>query len=193
MDKVFKSENMHRLDSDKRRKLVPPDAVLDLMDLRPGVTLVDVGTGIGYFAIPAAGRVGAGGKVFAADISQEMLDELARRAVEAGAAVEAVLCDEKSIPLPDAVADRILLAFVLHEVDDQTAYLLEMGRLMKSSGALTIVEWDKVESPMGPPLHERISRQSLGLLIDSAGLMPVKDARVNEYMYACIVKKKATI
>ena len=190
MDKIFKPENMHKLDSDKRRKLVPPGAVLDLMDLHPGVTLLDVGAGIGYFTIPAAARLGEGGKVIAADISREMLDELTRRTRAAGAAVETVLCGADSVPLADATADMILLAFVLHEVDDKTAYLREMARLMKSSGALTIVEWDTVESPMGPPLQERIGRRELGSLIDAAGLAPLKEARVNEYQYACIVKKK---
>lgn len=190
MDKVFKHENMHRLDSGKRRALVPPEAVLDLMDLRPGVTLLDVGAGIGYFAIPAAARLGEGGNVIAADISRDMMDELTRRTRAAGVSIKTVLCGADSVPLADASADMILLAFVLHEVDDQAAYLREMARLMKGSGALTIVEWDTVESPMGPPLTERIGMRELESLVDAAGLMPVKDARINEYMYACIVKKK---
>jgi ubiquinone/menaquinone biosynthesis C-methylase UbiE len=190
MDKQFKHENMHRLDSDERRKLVPPEAVLDLMNIQPGATLLDAGAGIGYFAIPAAARVGAGGKVIAADLSQEMLDELSRRAGEAGVAVDTVLCGADSIPLADATADLILLAFVLHEVEDQTAYLREMSRLLKGTGALTIVEWDTVASPTGPHQHERIGRPELGRLADAAGLAPVKDARINEYHYACIVKKK---
>jgi len=190
MEKRFRHENMHRLDSGKRRALVPPEAVLDLMGLRPGVTLLDVGAGIGYFAIPAAARLGEGGNVIAADISREMLDELTRRTRAAGVEVKTVLCGADSVLLADASADMILLAFVLHEVDDQTAYLREMGRLLKGSGALTIVEWDTVESPMGPPLTERIGRPELGRLLDAAGFAAVKDARVNEYMYAFIVGKK---
>jgi len=190
MDKLFKPENMHRLDSGERRKLVPPDAVLDLMEIHPGDTLLDAGAGIGYFAVPAARRVGPGGRVFAADISRKMLDELKKRAAESGVTVVPVLCDADRVPLPDATADRILLAFVLHEVDDGAAYLGEMRRLLKNDGALTIVEWDRVESPMGPPLSERIGRRELDTMVESAGLEKTKEVQINEYQYACIVKKK---
>jgi ubiquinone/menaquinone biosynthesis C-methylase UbiE len=190
MDKVFKPENMHKLDSGERRELVPPEAVLDLMEIAQGDTLLDAGAGIGYFAVPAARRVSPGGKVIAADISRQMLDELKKRAAESGVTVVPVLCDPDHIPLPDAAAHKILLAFVLHEVDDRAAYLLEMRRLLKDGGALAIVEWDTVESPMGPPLHERIGRQELAALVESAGFVKTKDARINEYQYACVMKKK---
>jgi ubiquinone/menaquinone biosynthesis C-methylase UbiE len=190
MDKVFKPENKHKLDSDQRRKLVPPEAVLDLMEIEKGDTLLDVGAGIGYFAVPAVRYVGPGGKVIAADISREMLDETKRRAAQSGVAVDTLLCGADRIPLPDAAADKILLAFVLHEVDDRAAYLREMRRLLKDGGALTIVEWDTVESPMGPPQSERISRRELASLIGAVGYVSVKDAQINDYQYACVMKKK---
>jgi ubiquinone/menaquinone biosynthesis C-methylase UbiE len=190
MDKVFKPENKHKLDSDQRRKLVPPEAVLDLMEIEKGDTLLDVGAGIGYFAVPAVRYVGPGGKVIAADISREMLDETKRRAAQSGVTVDPLLCGADRIPLPDAAADKILLAFVLHEVDDRAAYLREMRRLLKDGGALTIVEWDTIESPMGPPQSERISRRELESLIGAVGYVSVKDAQINDYQYACVMKKK---
>ena len=61
-----------------------------------------------------------------------MLDELTRRTrAGAGVAVKTVLCGRSSVPLADATADMILLTSCTHEVDDHTAYLREMGRLMK--------------------------------------------------------------
>ena len=56
--------------------MLPPEKVLLLTGLKEGDIFLDIGAGIGYFAIPAAEITGESGKVIAADISPEMLDEL---------------------------------------------------------------------------------------------------------------------
>ena len=74
MSKIFNPENHGRLSSDERRKLIPPEKILNMMHLQKDDVLLDAGAGKGYFAIPALEYVGETGKVIAADISQQMLD-----------------------------------------------------------------------------------------------------------------------
>ena len=53
--------------------------VMDLADMRPGMTVADIGAGEGYYTVRLAERVGADGRVLAQDISREALDRLGRR------------------------------------------------------------------------------------------------------------------
>jgi predicted methyltransferase len=71
----------HRSISDEeRRKWQDPEAILADMGLKAGNTFTDIGCGNGYFALPAARIVGAGGKVYGVDKNAAFIDELKQRA-----------------------------------------------------------------------------------------------------------------
>src|SRR5436305_920487 len=61
-----------------------PEEVLDALALAPGQTVCDIGTGPGYFALRAARRVGAQGRVFAVDVEPRILDALRAHLEKAG-------------------------------------------------------------------------------------------------------------
>jgi len=184
MSKVFNPENHARLSSDERRKLIPPEKILAMMTLKNGDVLLDAGAGTGYFAIPATTYVGENGKVIAADISQQMLD-LIKLHLPESAPLELLLCSADSIPLPDQSVDKILMAFVLHEVDHPVAYLQMLSKILKDDGKIFIVEWAPVESPMGPPLHERLSKTDLETFFAEAGFKLLRFETINEFQYFC--------
>jgi len=48
MSKIFNPENHGRLNSEERRKLIPPDKILEMMNLQQGDVLLDAGAGKGY-------------------------------------------------------------------------------------------------------------------------------------------------
>jgi FkbM family methyltransferase len=189
MGHKFKPSDMMKLDSLDRKKIIPPDVVLKFMNVQQGDTLLDIGAGIGYFAIPALDYVGDTGRVIAADISIEMLDELKRRVKEQQKKeIQCVLCTEDGVAISEKSADKILLAFVFHEIENSTAYLQEIKKYLKCSGELTIVEWERKESPMGPPLTERISRNDLEGMMLKNGFTVIKSEMVNEFQYAVNIK-----
>jgi ubiquinone/menaquinone biosynthesis C-methylase UbiE len=188
MDKIFKPSNRSKLDSEQRRKLIPPKLVLDLMDLKQNQALLDIGAGTGYFAIPAIPYLEPHGKIIAADISYEMLADLKAKLPENQSNFEFMLCASNKIDLKPKSIDHILMAFVFHEIENQTTYLQSLKPLLKANGQLTIVEWDKVESLMGPPLHERLAYDEILAMAHSVGYNVVKYVKLNEYQYACIFK-----
>lgn len=188
MSKIFNPENHSRLSSEERRKLIPPKKILDLMNPQPGDVLLDAGAGKGYFAIPALEYVGECGLVIATDISQQMLDLLMSDAHGADN-LKTLLCDVDSIPLPENSVDKILMAFVLHEVDDAVTYLKMLRQILKPGGTLFIVEWSPVESPMGPPLHERLSKEAIEKYFSDAGFELLRFEDVNDFQYFCEAKK----
>lgn len=186
MAKIFNHKHMKKLDSEGRRAIIPPEIVLDALALAKDDTLLDIGAGTGYFAIPALQVVGVSGKVIAADISEMMLEELKTRIPAGIANVEFVQCAAEKIPLPDNSVDKILVAFVFHEIEDQKANLTEVKRLLKKGGSFMIVEWAKEASTTGPPLDHRIGYDKVLVMVEELGLEKVKHQRIGDSIYMAV-------
>lgn len=164
----FDPARKHLLDSPERRQMLPPDQALSAVPVKPDDTVVDLGAGTGYFAIPAAGMTG--GTVHAVDVSNEMLDELRRRMEEAGVKnIDPVVGTIEEVPLPDQVADIVIASMVMHEVHPLEQGIQEIHRLLKPGGKLLCIDWEAVESQMGPPLHIRISGDKMSAALEAAG------------------------
>jgi ubiquinone/menaquinone biosynthesis C-methylase UbiE len=130
-----------------------------MLGVKSGMTVIDVGAGTGFFARSAARLTGPEGRVFAADISEEMVREM--RAFENPGHLIPLHSAEYSVPLPDATADFVLAAFVLHETPDRRRFLGELLRLAKVGGRVVLLEWRKQTEEEGPPREERLSEDEL--------------------------------
>ena len=155
----FSPENWLRLENENRRKLLPPEQTLRRFGLKEGMTLVDIGAGTGYFSREAANLVGNSGKVFAAEMSLEMVEFLRDRGVPP--AVEVLQSEEYSIPIKDSVADLTWIAFVTHETPDIKRFLNEAVRLTRHGGKIVILEWKKQDEERGPAKNERLDQAEL--------------------------------
>jgi len=113
--------------------------------LRPyvaeGMTVLDIGPGMGYFSIPLARMVGPGGRVIAVDIQPKMLSALQKRAKRAAVDQRIVihLCKADSLGL-DVKADFALAFWMLHEVPNPFSFFKEMKSVLKASGKLLVSE-----------------------------------------------------
>ncbi|MCL6600366.1 MAG: methyltransferase domain-containing protein [Alicyclobacillus macrosporangiidus] len=164
----FDPKHVAKLDNPERRKLLPPEDILNRLDVQPHHAVADVGCGPGYFTIPLARMTR--GRVYGIDVSSDMLALLANRAAEAGLThIEQVQAPAEHIPLPDASVDRILCSLVLHEVDDLDQTLAEFRRLLKPGGRVMVIEWEKKPMEAGPPMHERIEAVELETKVQAAG------------------------
>lgn len=129
-----------------------PERALDLLDLKRGMTVADVGAGVGYFVERLARRVGPGGKVYANDVQQGMLDLLRERMDRAGITnYETVLGTESDPRLPTGRMDLILLVDVYHEFSQPQAMLRKLHQALKPDGRLVLLEYKK-EDP-GVPIR----------------------------------------
>lgn len=188
MPHKFDSSKMEKLISEERLSWQDPVKVLNSLGLQAGETLIDVGCGPGFFTIPASRIAGADGKVFAVDISLDMLMRLGQRIYSEGIInVTPILSRETNIPLADGVADAALLADVLHEAEDPVALLVEVRRLLREGGRLLIVDWIKEEAPVGPPEGERIAVHDAAGFAEKAGLKVVNEFNVGPYHWALLL------
>ncbi len=124
-----------------RNKNFDMDGALDLLDIRPGMTVGDVGAGWGYMTFKLAGRVAPGGIVVAEDIEQRWIDVLKARAAERGLNnIETILGTETDPRFPEGRLDMIFMHAVLQWIEDRASFLRTAGAGLKPDGRFVIIE-----------------------------------------------------
>jgi ubiquinone/menaquinone biosynthesis C-methylase UbiE len=168
---------------------VDPNLLIAELPLRTDMTVADIGSGPGYFTVPLAKYL-YGGKVYAVDVQQGMLDMIGKQAESLRVEnIELMLSKETKIPLDDASVDIALLSNVLHEASSPTRLLRDVLRIVKKGGWIAIMEWKKEEMKSGPPLKERISLQDVEKLIEKLEL-PISARRlISGTRYLVLVEK----
>jgi len=108
-------------------------------DLRPGETVLDLGSGGGIDVLLSAQRVGPTGRAIGLDMTPEMLELARRNALEAGAMnVEFIEGTIEAIPLPDASVDVVISNCVINLASDKTAVLGEIARVLRPGGRMGV-------------------------------------------------------
>ncbi|MGD0020702.1 MAG: class I SAM-dependent methyltransferase [Smithellaceae bacterium] len=109
--------------------------------VKEGDTVLDVGPGIGYFTIPLAELVDDSGRVIAADIQQEMLNAIRKRAQRANVLqrIELQLASSDSLGVKTKL-DFILAFWMVHEVPDKVRFFAELHSLLKDDGRFLMAE-----------------------------------------------------
>jgi len=126
--------------------------VMDLADIRPGMTVADIGAGEGYYTVRLAERVGADGRVLAQDISREALDRLGRRVErERLENISIKFGDTDNPQLPPDSFDRIFMVHMYHEVTEPYAFLWNMWPALGNGGQIVVVESDSAIGRHGLP------------------------------------------
>ena len=114
-------------------------APLDFLDLQPGETVLDLGSGPGLDAFLAAERVGPGGRVIGVDMTPEMLERARGNAAKGGYGnVEFREGRLESLPLGDAVVDAVTSNCVINLVPDKAAVFRQVARVLKPGGRLVV-------------------------------------------------------
>lgn len=184
MNNKFNPQNLAKLDSPERRKLLPPEEVCQNAGIKEGDIIADIGTGTGYFLIPLSRIIGETGKAYGIDIVDEMLDAAEKNAQKAGLEnIEFLKSGESTLPLPDASVDVAFLANVIHEANDINSFTRELVRIIKPGGALVIVEWKKEPMEMGPSVNHRVSVEELKEITAQAGINYQLDVSVGKGHY----------
>jgi ubiquinone/menaquinone biosynthesis C-methylase UbiE len=165
----FNPDKLAQLDNPLRRLLMPPKGTLERLGVVKGDTVIDVGAGSGYFALPASEIVGSQGEVFAVDIQSEAIAIIERKRVERERKnLHTVLSNEESLGLADGVGSLAFMYTVLHEVEDKATMLRNLYRALRTGGRIAIVEFGR-GAVFGPPSSERIGEEEMLDLLGEAG------------------------
>jgi arsenite methyltransferase len=110
-------------------------------ELRAGEAVLDLGSGGGIDVILSAKRVGAGGKAYGLDMTDEMLDLARQNSVEAGVTnVEFLKGYIEEVPLPDASVDVVISNCVINLAADKSKVFAEMHRVLREGGRIGVAD-----------------------------------------------------
>lgn len=127
------------VDNPLRRRYMAP--VLDRIGIRPGERVLELGPGPGAFSVEAARQAQPGGSLVAVDIQPRMIAALEEKVRQAGVTnVQSHVASAYDLPLEEDTVDRAFLVTVLPEIPDRQRALLELHRVLKPGGMLSITE-----------------------------------------------------
>ena len=117
--------------------------VMDILGLKPGSTVADIGAGSGWFTVRAAKRVGPSGMVYAVDINPAAISYINDRAKrEHLENVRAIQGHEDDPLLPDNSIDSVLLLKTYHEVAQPIRLLEKLRHALKPGALVGVIDRD---------------------------------------------------
>jgi ubiquinone/menaquinone biosynthesis C-methylase UbiE len=180
---------IERLESPERAAWQRPDEVVAALGLRAGQVVADLGAGPGYFSLRLARKLGTRGRVFAVEVEPVVLDVLRERiARHKVAQITPVLGLPENPLLPPASCDRVLSVNAYHHYPKGPAALRRMASLLRRGGRLALIDFHKRDTGMGPPVGERIARETFLEHVDSADLRVAKELTFLPHQYFFLLK-----
>jgi len=177
------------LDAHDRDNTQKPVELIAALEIKPGMTVADIGTGTGYMLPYLSKAVGAGGKVLAEDIFPDFLDRARDKARKANLEnVTFVQGTEKDPRLP-AEVDLVLVLDAYHHFDWPEDMMKAIGKSLRPAGRVAIVDFFK--AGFRDPEHIRLDRDDVIREIESYGFRAVlRRVHTPDRQYMVIFEKK---
>jgi len=133
-----------------------PEELLDLLGIKQGDVVADIGAGVGFFSLRAAERVGPTGQVLAVDVQPEMIEGLEMMINRFGHEnIVPILGNVDDPKLPANSVDHVLIVIAYHEFSHPVEMMRHVRNAMKDDGQMLIVEYkaEALDSRVAP-LHK---------------------------------------
>jgi arsenite methyltransferase len=177
------------LDDPARDAYQKPHEVITALNLKPGETIADIGAGSGYFTFRLAHHVGDAGRVYAVDVSPDMIVHLNRRIRDLQVKnVVTILAAPDDPLLADASIDRFFICDTWHHIGDHPKYLALMKKMLKPGGQVVMIDFKKAETPVGPPMEMRINRDELLKEMEANGFKLATEHTFLPHQYFLVFK-----
>ena len=172
------------LEDPKRDAYQKPHEVVHALGLKPGEVIADIGAGSGYFTFHLARHVGEKGKVYAVDISPDMILHINRRIRDTKATnVVSVLADPADPLLPDQSVESLfyLRRMAPRGEPDEVSFAHEENA--QAWRRIIMIDFHKKELPFGPPLQMKIAREDLIKQMETNGFRLTKEHTFLPHQY----------
>jgi len=173
-----------------------PEGVMRSLGVEPGMVVVDLCCGDGYFTAPIARIVG--GKVYGVDIDATLLERARAEVERAGTNVLALItADARDLPqlLPGKV-DYVLIANTFHGVPEKTAMARTVAAVLSPKGQFAVVNWHALprertvvlDKPRGPKTEMRMSPDDVRSVVEPAGFILERVVELPPFHYGAVFR-----
>ena len=181
-NKKFNPKEIAKLTDPKRLAFQAPDEIWAELELINPKTLIDIGAGTGFFAMPFSEKMEGGGIVYACDSSPVMITWLEENIPKKYQnSIRPLATEENRIKLDSEMADLVYMINLHHELDQPEKMLEEATRLLKKGGTMMVIDWKAEETSFGPPLRIRISAEEIAQQFEAAGLSQIRQHPILPY------------
>ncbi|PIP17275.1 MAG: hypothetical protein COX44_00810 [Candidatus Portnoybacteria bacterium CG23_combo_of_CG06-09_8_20_14_all_37_13] len=170
-------------------KFLNPQQLINQLNIKQGMKIADFGCGSGNITILLARSVGSGGEIIALDVQKDKLESVKSQArLESLSNIKLVRANLEiagSSGLENESVDLVMLANILFQSPKQKAIIQEAERILKPSGFLVIVDWEKIKTPYQTnpeKIKQMVSPPAGGLTFE-------KEIPVGDYHFGLIFKK----
>ena len=161
----------------RANEIQPPELVMDILSVRPGFVIGEVGAGHGRVTVHLAARVGDKGKVYANDIDAAAIDYLKARCKRQGITnVETILSLPDDARFPQNSLDLVVMSYVYHHVDNPVPLLKNLLSSLKPWGIVAMAE----------PKPEHVEASAKALTRESVG----KEARAAGFTLDAVIEDR---
>jgi len=179
------------LDDPARDEYQKPHEVITALDLKPGEVIADIGAGSGYFTFRLAHHVGDAGRVYAVDISPDMIVHLNRRIRDLQVKnVVSILSAPDDPLLADASIDRFFICDTWDHIENHPGYLALMKKMLRPGWKVVMIDFKKAQTLVGPPMEIRIDRDDLLKEMEANGFKLTTEHTFLPYQYFLVFGMK---
>jgi ubiquinone/menaquinone biosynthesis C-methylase UbiE len=151
MGKYSKAKMFNRKAASKKSR---PNEIIKTLNIHPGQTIADIGSGGGFFTFLFSQIVGQRGKIYAVDTNKNFLEFIDTQAIRLGlTTITTIQTTEQTIPLPAASIDLLFVRSVYHHLQNRPRYFSEAKKLLKPEGRIAIIEYNRQGSRLS--FHRR--------------------------------------
>lgn len=140
-----------------------PSSLVAQLEIMPGSSVADLGTGVGAYALLLSKKVGPTGKVYACDVQKDTLTRLENEIHALGIkniqTVHSNIENSLGTKLRDSSIDWVVVANVLFQIEDKHGFIQEVYRIMKPGGRVVVIDWSESFGNMGPHVKDVINEQ----------------------------------
>ena len=170
-----------------------PQKNIQQFELDPGMTVVDLGSGSGFYAIHAGQEVGLSGRVIAVDIQKDLLERIKSTAREYELSnIEVLLVDlegEQGLKLKAGSVDAVIASNLFFQIENKEYVVKDIHRILKVRGKVLVIDWSDSFGGLGPSANNIVPEHVLRGLFEKNGFVTERQIMAGAHHYGFIVRK----
>lgn len=174
---------------------VDPRKAVEALSIEPGMSIADVGCGVGHYIFAVAEKLNGKGKIYGIDVRKSILEKVVSEAKERGLSevVEIIWGDaekERGTKLADGSVDVVIASNIFFQVEDRSALAGEIARIAVPGGEVLVIDWVNSFGGLGPPDEHIISPEEIKETFAPLGLDFQGEHKTGTHHYELLFKKK---